>query len=117
MIFWHRFLRGLVLLIWALLLSILIMKFFFSCRRRHTRWPRDWSSDVCSSDLCRHAGILPRAGLFKQLLQRRTLLCTVLVLARFPQNLTEDAQSEFGVSIGKPEAVDKATDLDRKSVV
>src|SRR6266702_4181016 len=28
--------------------------FFFSSRRRHTRWPRDWSSDVCSSDL--HAG-------------------------------------------------------------
>src|SRR5439155_19059655 len=28
-----------------------IMAFFFSSRRRHTRWPRDWSSDVCSSDL------------------------------------------------------------------
>src|SRR5690625_6826932 len=27
------------------------MIFFFSSRRRHTRWPRDWSSDVCSSDL------------------------------------------------------------------
>src|SRR5207253_3588439 len=26
---------------------------FFSSRRRHTRWPRDWSSDVCSSDLSR----------------------------------------------------------------
>src|SRR5690625_7897303 len=25
--------------------------FYFSSRRRHTRWPRDWSSDVCSSDL------------------------------------------------------------------
>src|SRR5207253_5170242 len=25
--------------------------FFFSSRRRHTRWPRVWSSDVCSSDL------------------------------------------------------------------
>src|SRR6266508_4966213 len=25
--------------------------FFFSSRGRHTRWPRDWSSDVCSSDL------------------------------------------------------------------
>src|SRR5690625_1991616 len=25
--------------------------FFFSNRRRHTMWPRDWSSDVCSSDL------------------------------------------------------------------
>src|SRR5690625_7816319 len=30
---------------------ILILVFFFSSRRRHTRWPRDWSSDVCSSDL------------------------------------------------------------------
>src|SRR6267378_5420018 len=27
--------------------------FFFSSRRRHTRSLRDWSSDVCSSDLCR----------------------------------------------------------------
>src|SRR5207253_3778402 len=26
-------------------------RFFFSGSRRHTRWPRDWSSDVCSSDL------------------------------------------------------------------
>src|SRR5690625_8017443 len=28
-----------------------VLDFFFSSRRRHTRWPRDWSSDVCSSDL------------------------------------------------------------------
>src|SRR5689334_23752176 len=27
--------------------------FFFSSRRRHTRWNCDWSSDVCSSDLYR----------------------------------------------------------------
>src|SRR3712207_8062615 len=27
--------------------------FFFSSRRRHTRYWRDWSSDVCSSDLGR----------------------------------------------------------------
>src|SRR5438128_12252647 len=27
------------------------MSFFFSSRRRHTRCYRDWSSDVCSSDL------------------------------------------------------------------
>src|SRR5699024_11371147 len=27
------------------------MLFFFSSRRRHTRSKRDWSSDVCSSDL------------------------------------------------------------------
>src|SRR5690606_40098085 len=40
--------------------------FFFSCRRRHTRFSRDWSSDVCSSDLgvdvvC-NGGVLYRHG-------------------------------------------------------
>src|SRR3712207_7382249 len=34
--------------------------FFFSSRRRHTRYWRDWSSDVCSSDLLRVA--LERVG-------------------------------------------------------
>src|SRR5207249_8669852 len=29
----------------------IIFFFFFSSRRRHTRSKRDWSSDVCSSDL------------------------------------------------------------------
>src|SRR3712207_6984810 len=28
-----------------------LFSFFFSSRRRHTRYWRDWSSDVCSSDL------------------------------------------------------------------
>src|SRR5690606_39381035 len=28
-----------------------IFDFFFTSRRRHTRFSRDWSSDVCSSDL------------------------------------------------------------------
>src|SRR5207253_7542522 len=37
--------------------------FFFSSRRRHTRWPRDWSSDVCSSDLLQ-TGPRLRRGLF-----------------------------------------------------
>src|SRR5699024_11374468 len=34
------------------------LSFFFSSRRRHTRSKRDWSSDVCSSDLTgnSHAG-------------------------------------------------------------
>src|SRR2546429_1362914 len=30
--------------------------FFFSSRRRHTRCSRDWSSDVCSSDLSPNSG-------------------------------------------------------------
>src|SRR5439155_4801977 len=62
-----------------------VQSFFFSSRRRHTRWPRDWSSYVCSSDLscwsetayetstC--SGIRPcgltRSGTFKGNWQRR----------------------------------------------
>src|SRR6266511_5462321 len=33
------------------LLYLYFFFFFFSSRRRHTRFSRDWSSDVCSSDL------------------------------------------------------------------
>ena len=32
-------------------LCVVLGYFFFSSRRRHTRCSRDWSSDVCSSDL------------------------------------------------------------------
>src|SRR3712207_9050616 len=36
--------------------------FFFSSRRRHTRYWRDWSSDVCSSDLTRWVDLLECDG-------------------------------------------------------
>src|SRR5687768_17743709 len=37
-----------------------VVCFFFSSRRRHTRCSRDWSSDVCSSDLAQErAGRAP----------------------------------------------------------
>src|SRR5205809_5702131 len=48
--------------------------FFFSSRRRHTRCSRDWSSDVCSSDLfyksvgcdqCNHTGYKGRIGIYE----------------------------------------------------
>src|SRR3989440_9626254 len=35
--------------------------FFFSSRRRHTRSDRDWSSDVCSSDLAPRPEIAPES--------------------------------------------------------
>src|SRR5207237_3661256 len=34
-----------------------ILLFFFSSRRRHTRFKCDWSSDVCSSDLLVHVDV------------------------------------------------------------
>src|SRR5699024_12232525 len=48
----------LVLVCWCGVVGL----FFFSSRRRHTRSKRDWSSDVCSSDLCTRslAGFLRR---------------------------------------------------------
>src|SRR5699024_11756760 len=45
---------------------------FFSSRRRHTRSKRDWSSDVCSSDLSiRHRDIL--GSLMSLGIERKTL--------------------------------------------
>src|SRR6266436_4008189 len=41
------------------MMSFCVFFFFFSSRRRHTRCSRDWSSDVCSSDLER---IIQRAA-------------------------------------------------------
>src|SRR2546429_2721542 len=38
--------------------------FFFSSRRRHTRCSRDWSSDVCSSDLIPTMRLLHELGLW-----------------------------------------------------
>src|SRR5699024_11282002 len=43
------------------LTSIFMIYFFFSSRRRHTRSKRDWSSDVCSSDLL-HRSYTPHSA-------------------------------------------------------
>src|SRR3989440_6436897 len=40
---------------------LLFFFFFFSSRRRHTRSDRDWSSDVCSSDLNAVVTVNPNA--------------------------------------------------------
>src|SRR5690606_9995181 len=46
--------------------------FFFSSRRRHTRFSRDWSSDVCSSDL-------PAGNLRCSTLSNAALLCSLIL--------------------------------------
>src|SRR5690606_40542859 len=46
-----------------------VINFFFSSRRRHTRFSRDWSSDVCSSDL----GTIKTAQIGKPAVERLPL--------------------------------------------
>src|SRR5207249_8070379 len=66
--------------------------FFFSSRRRHTRSKRDWSSDVCSSDLadvrCRRLSWFTLALLAGLCLR----LGVVAVTNAFPQLQPMDAQ-------------------------
>src|SRR2546430_7578985 len=47
-----------VVFVFCLLLCYFLVFFFFSSRRRHTRFDCDWSSDVCSSDLCSVVAVL-----------------------------------------------------------
>src|SRR3989449_5555031 len=60
--------------------------FFFSSRRRHTRCSRDWSSDVCSSDLLRHrleaVAVVPRRT---EPVNRVQVLGRRVALVRFPE--------------------------------
>src|SRR5436853_4366003 len=60
--------------------------FFFSSRRRHTRCLSDWSSDVCSSDLCaetvRQRSHKPHSfstcvGLLEKLFRQSAFSCSV----------------------------------------
>src|SRR5690606_41051339 len=47
--------------------------FFFSSRRRHTRFSRDWSSDVCSSDLLETGEIDDMADAITEYIAERVL--------------------------------------------
>src|SRR5256884_6805403 len=69
--------------------------FFFSSRRRHTRCSRDWSSDVCSSDLFHLSsffllrGLRPRIpDLFSQM--KKSGLTTSLDTNDDPEDLWAD---------------------------
>src|SRR3712207_8990222 len=80
--------------------------FFFSSRRRHTRYWRDWSSDVCSSDLHHMDMDWPRISLFPlkpydvtwQAYSKGVLYSSVLVQTnrqtQFPFNAEHGYRSE-----------------------
>src|SRR2546430_13082634 len=70
--------------------------FFFSSRRRHTRFDCDWSSDVCSSDLDYDgAAAVLLEGLGKVAPGSRPDLLLVLAESRRRQSRLPDAQRLF----------------------
>src|SRR5699024_12772966 len=79
--------------------------FFFSSRRRHTRSKRDWSSDVCSSDLSRFGGRMQRES--KRLTQ---LVQEIIDLSRV-QDHAAPATTE---KISAAEVVDDARSEERR---
>src|SRR3712207_8332225 len=83
--------------------------FFFSSRRRHTRYWRDWSSDVCSSDL-----IGPYAAAH-----------VMMMLGRYSRLILDSwTRPTYARLVGKPSVADEEIEErfspygpDRKSVV
>src|SRR5690606_35030923 len=55
--------------------------FFFSSRRRHTRFSRDWSSDVCSSDLKTATNQTPRYAQPGEEGEERDIILELKILA------------------------------------
>src|SRR5687768_18394238 len=80
-----------------LFLCIRLFRFFFSSRRRHTRCSRDWSSDVCSSDL--------KAGAHGE-------LCGLLAIRS-----ALEARGDMREVVLVPESADRKSVVEGKSVV
>src|SRR3712207_7934531 len=58
------------------------MRLFFSRRRRHTRYSRDWSTDVCCSDLAMLAPVKDHAGRVSLADELRSLTLLVFFSSR-----------------------------------
>src|SRR2546429_3676928 len=82
-----------------------LVNLFFSSRRRHSRCSRDWSSDVCSSDLCDDGETVSEKFVggtstmrFTPLLCDRAPLVPVIVSALLPPGVDPLV---FTVSVGE----------------
>src|SRR2546430_9102765 len=87
-----------------------MLVFFFSSRRRHTRFDCDWSSDVCSSDLL--TGQTLEAWLYG--VSHAPLLSVGINCALGPQELRPHIEALAGLA---PFYVSCYPNADRKSVV
>src|SRR5437870_11874606 len=77
------------------------MLFFFSSRRRHTRWPRDWSSDVCSSDLGTSKKPSWSSGMVLWVYLKYPLM--IKAAARLPRHWRKTKEISLASSLGRSE--------------
>src|SRR5260370_5455772 len=82
--------------------------FFFSSRRRHTRFKCDWSSDVCSSDLIYTLSLQTNFAVAKNCGARRALVACSNANANLIKVDSLHARPKNEIPTGR---------LDRKSVV
>src|SRR2546429_1325264 len=87
-----------------------VLVFFFSSRRRHTRCSRDWSSDVCSSDLAGQADPIRVADAFLALHPAGTNPIFIVLKS------AGDAEVRFRIVQSDPVKFSRRN-ADRKSVV
>src|SRR2546429_8285755 len=86
------------------------MLVFFSSRRRHTRCSRDWSSDVCSSDL--REQVIGEEG---RELQRRLLQATFDIDSAREQRAAQ-VTSAAGIRHGTVEEIGRASCRERAEI-
>src|SRR5258707_7277813 len=94
--------------------SITCFVFFLSSRRRHTRYWRHWSSDVCSSDL--FSGIFPNGRIFCRRPEQK-----ILPFGKMPENYIHGVPQFYATAMPTRGSaiplVAKSNEGDRKSVV
>src|SRR3712207_8131755 len=83
--------------------------FFFSSRRRHTRYWRDWSSDVCSSDL-----MLIRPGTV-ELMEKALQLGAQVVGGLDPAGIDRDPKGHLDIVFGLAERYGVPVEIGRAS--
>src|SRR5216683_7664924 len=83
--------------------------FFFSSRRRHTRSDRDWSSDVCSSDLTDHVFDPPKHSEDECRERDMTYARPLFVTARFMNAQTGEIKEQTVFMGDFPMMTDRGT--------
>src|SRR3712207_9418073 len=90
--------------------------FFFSSRRRHTRYWRDWSSDVCSSDLLSFgtAGMRGIRGIGRNRMNRYNVGKATQGLANYILQVAGEEGKKRGVAIAYDCRIDSEENAETK---